>query len=70
MDKSTYRFLIVLLLGVLVYFVVKGQLIISLKSSYGERDNAQNGNSEEIEPAKAELEFKYPPIGFEYNRSS
>jgi hypothetical protein len=67
MNKSTYRFLVVALLAVLVLFIVSGQFKIILQSGNEEGQRTVDTDVDELGSNPATSALNSSPIGFEYN---
>jgi len=65
MTKSTFRILIVLLLGVLVVFIAKGYFKLTLLTD-GHSVVMRDAKSDEIQSPKGELMQSTESIGFKY----
>jgi hypothetical protein len=67
MNKSTYRFIVVALLAVLVLFIITGQFKIVLQSENDENQEPIDTDTEKLESTPSAPAMLASSIGFEYN---
>jgi len=67
MNKSTYRFLVVARLAILVLFIASGQFKIVLQSTGDDNGKALDGDVDGLDSDLRTAALNSSPIGFQYN---